>query len=883
MSELAGQVTIKLTCPEFVQVLLKKAEILAANTSFPSARPNPVVAVTYNNIACCLKRKGKLRTALQYLDKAREVEDQCGDQAADVPGTLLNMSTILSELGRHSQALSHAEQATRILQQEVAQHLQEGMATKMSLLAVAHHNVGVEREHCGKFEEALAAYEEGMNIAIRTGGEHSSMAQRLKESHSAVKNKLGGSNAASKDPFDKRDPNASHGRPGTAVAPDVGGRNKLGSLYDQLGLARRQGGAPVLGPKARDLRESASASAAPLEVTSEREEGRRVPASTAVCGNFRPYGLLSMGMHGGRRAGPKGKFRPHSAPLVRESQSNLSMLASLPQAPANSQVAGLVKQASATAVSLYRNTHRGGFKKEESGGKAGGLAGAGSLLRIGGGRVRPHSALEMLRRADDRMCDYEVTSKRLVGPGRLRLDGLEEEIQVDVANSEWQHSPTAGTLIQARARRQATDKAGGATECGRPAKDEDAQSPAAGTLMMARRRQASGAGSGVHVARTRRALSLNSVENGLGVVQQSGNEESSLGDQQAACARRGPQTPREPAPGAFRMRPKQASRQAIQPADRLGSQARTVPVSEAPGTGGEVPGDGVLISADVAQLYMTDRRTGTTAHPSLPRAISPPVSSAGSEPSTNAKYGEVGGCSAAAPGPSPPARARLGDAQHCAAVPEVARATSSEEDKRNDATVVGGRDQPSSLAAAGEQRKASEEEEADARSEESWEQNKEWLLEGYSALRRKTMRPSERARRAQRAARMVSAKDDEAEVHVMRDVEGGGEEEGALGDPHDSSPQAKKRVSILLDSGSGSAAEALAEGLEQSARAMSQASVPQMEGRRPAGAGAIVDAAVHLTEDGRGLSDSLADSPLSRRHGTSFAYTSGEDSDMDGV
>jgi hypothetical protein len=27
--------------------------------------PNPVVAVTYNNIACCLKRMGKLRTALQ--------------------------------------------------------------------------------------------------------------------------------------------------------------------------------------------------------------------------------------------------------------------------------------------------------------------------------------------------------------------------------------------------------------------------------------------------------------------------------------------------------------------------------------------------------------------------------------------------------------------------------------------------------------------------------------------------------------------------------------------------------------------------------------------------------------------------------------------------
>ena len=45
--------------------LLRKAEILAANTSLVHEAPCPVVAVTFNNIACCLKRKGKLRTALQ--------------------------------------------------------------------------------------------------------------------------------------------------------------------------------------------------------------------------------------------------------------------------------------------------------------------------------------------------------------------------------------------------------------------------------------------------------------------------------------------------------------------------------------------------------------------------------------------------------------------------------------------------------------------------------------------------------------------------------------------------------------------------------------------------------------------------------------------------
>lgn len=62
------------------------------------------------NILMTLLRANKhdVILPLQYLEKARKVESMCGSKAADVPGTLLNMCTILSELGRHSAALAHA-------------------------------------------------------------------------------------------------------------------------------------------------------------------------------------------------------------------------------------------------------------------------------------------------------------------------------------------------------------------------------------------------------------------------------------------------------------------------------------------------------------------------------------------------------------------------------------------------------------------------------------------------------------------------------------------------------------------------------------------------------------------------------------------------------
>jgi len=53
------------------QDLLKKAEMYAE-------KANPRIrAITYNNFACLFRKTQKIRTAIQYLEKALDIEYQC--------------------------------------------------------------------------------------------------------------------------------------------------------------------------------------------------------------------------------------------------------------------------------------------------------------------------------------------------------------------------------------------------------------------------------------------------------------------------------------------------------------------------------------------------------------------------------------------------------------------------------------------------------------------------------------------------------------------------------------------------------------------------------------------------------------------------------------
>ena len=86
-------------------------------------------AITYNNYACLFRKTNKLRNALTYLEKALQLEyaNLVHDETS-VSESLtfsnpceihLNICAILSQLGKHDNALHHAMKALVLIQDEL--------------------------------------------------------------------------------------------------------------------------------------------------------------------------------------------------------------------------------------------------------------------------------------------------------------------------------------------------------------------------------------------------------------------------------------------------------------------------------------------------------------------------------------------------------------------------------------------------------------------------------------------------------------------------------------------------------------------------------------------------------------------------------------------
>ena len=99
------------------------------------------MAVTFNNFACHYRKTGKNRTALMYLQEALKLEwksDKC-DTLAD---TYLNLCAVLSQLGKHSQALENVLFSITLLQEELLV-IESPNLERIPVLAIAYHNMAV--------------------------------------------------------------------------------------------------------------------------------------------------------------------------------------------------------------------------------------------------------------------------------------------------------------------------------------------------------------------------------------------------------------------------------------------------------------------------------------------------------------------------------------------------------------------------------------------------------------------------------------------------------------------------------------------------------------------------------------------------------------------
>ena len=121
-------------------------------------------AITYNNFACLFRKTNKLRNALQYLEAALMLEYSTLNQSDNAVAENLtisnpceihlNICAILSQLGKHEQALHHAMKALILIQDELIQITEsddQSGESRQTVMIIALHNIAVEYEYLKQY------------------------------------------------------------------------------------------------------------------------------------------------------------------------------------------------------------------------------------------------------------------------------------------------------------------------------------------------------------------------------------------------------------------------------------------------------------------------------------------------------------------------------------------------------------------------------------------------------------------------------------------------------------------------------------------------------------------------------------------------------------
>lgn len=164
--------------------------------------------MTFNNMACYYRRIGKMRTALNFLQRALTIESrlQRPETQAD---THLNICAVLSQLNKHELALNHAMSAVILLQEMMLRkkldpqsclddELEDQNAVqnkdtnkdKVAVLAIAYHNMGVEQEFLRSYPAAILSYKKAVNFAEKNLGPDDGITQNLRSVYENAKNEV---------------------------------------------------------------------------------------------------------------------------------------------------------------------------------------------------------------------------------------------------------------------------------------------------------------------------------------------------------------------------------------------------------------------------------------------------------------------------------------------------------------------------------------------------------------------------------------------------------------------------------------------------------------------------------------------------------------------
>jgi len=158
----------------------EKAEALTDPANLHMSPESRLVlrAVTYNNMGCFYKSMSKLHTALQFLRKAQSIEERSQGRCQNPAGTHLNLCALLSQMGKHPEALTHAQRALELLEANPPAEAGGGGSSE-SLICVAYFNMGAEFEHLRKTSEACWAYQRAYESCLSELGEEHALSKQI--------------------------------------------------------------------------------------------------------------------------------------------------------------------------------------------------------------------------------------------------------------------------------------------------------------------------------------------------------------------------------------------------------------------------------------------------------------------------------------------------------------------------------------------------------------------------------------------------------------------------------------------------------------------------------------------------------------------------------
>ena len=152
-----------------------KQALMGIKSISDESKKNKLMAITFNNLGCFFKRMSNYPEALKYLYKSIDLENKLPNELSTISGAHLNICSILSQQGDHSQAIRHGLRSVFLLKS-----IYKYQPKLIPTLVIAYFHVGNEYQLLGQSADAEDCFKIGHKISFEELGPQHHLTNTLK-------------------------------------------------------------------------------------------------------------------------------------------------------------------------------------------------------------------------------------------------------------------------------------------------------------------------------------------------------------------------------------------------------------------------------------------------------------------------------------------------------------------------------------------------------------------------------------------------------------------------------------------------------------------------------------------------------------------------------